>query len=73
MCNVMSVEPKLRNAAIPGFCGSGEAHFTARSMADRIGDFLDGRTNGEDLFHELYDYVLAEPVPERMRALLRNR
>ena len=74
MCNVMSVEPKLKNAAIPGFCGSGEAHFTAaRSVADRIADFLDGRTNGEDLFHELYDFVLAEPVPEQMRALLRNR
>jgi hypothetical protein len=69
----MSVEPKVKNAAIRGFCGSGEAHFTARSVADRIADFLDGRTNGEDLFHELYDYVLAEPVPERMRALLRNR
>lgn len=73
MCNVMSAEPKLKNAAIPGFCSSGEARFASRPVADRIADFLDGRTNGEDLFHELYDYVLAEPVPERMRELLRNR
>jgi hypothetical protein len=32
-------------------------------------DFLDGRTDGEELFHALYDHVLDEPVPERMRAL----
>ena len=73
MCNLMSAEPKVENAAIPVFSGAGEARFTSRSVADRIADFLDGRTNGEDLFHELYDYVLAEPVPERMRAILRNR
>ena len=42
------------------------------SVADRIVDFLDGRTHGEDLFHELYDHVLAEPIPHRMRMLLRN-
>ena len=73
MCNLMSAEPKVKNAAIPALCGFGEAGFTSRPVAQRIADFLDGRTNGEDLFHELYDYVLAEPVPERMRALLRNR
>ena len=73
MCNVMSAEPRVKNAAIPAFCGSGETGLISRPIADRIADFLDGRTNGEDLFHELYDYVLAEPVPERMRALLRNR
>ena len=73
MCNLMSAEPNLKNAAVPAFCGSGETRFTSRSVADRIADFLDGTTNGEDLFHELYDYVLAEPVPERMRAFLRNR
>jgi hypothetical protein len=32
-------------------------------------DFLDGRTDGEELLHALYDYILDEPVPERMRAL----
>ena len=36
-----------------------------------IRDFLAGRTDGEDLLHALYDHVLDEPVPERLRALLR--
>jgi len=39
-------------------------------MTDRIAAFLDGRTHGEELLHELYDYVLEEPIPQRMRALL---
>jgi Anti-sigma factor NepR len=37
-----------------------------------IRDFLAGRTNGEDLLHALYDHVLDEPIPERLRALLRH-
>ncbi|HEY1259486.1 MAG TPA: hypothetical protein VGF34_09555 [Stellaceae bacterium] len=41
-------------------------------MAARIAAFLDGHTDGEDLLHALYDYVLDEPVPENMRALLRK-
>ncbi len=36
----------------------------------RIADFLDGTTHGEDLLHAIYDHVLDEPVPERLRALL---
>jgi hypothetical protein len=37
-----------------------------------IRDFLAGRNNGEDLLHALYDHVLDEPVPERLKALLRR-
>jgi hypothetical protein len=40
------------------------------TVTDRIADFLDGRTHGEDLLHELYDHVLEEPIPQSMRALL---
>ena len=44
-----------------------------RCSADRdIRDFLAGRTDGEDLLHALYDHVLDEPVPERLKALLRR-
>ena len=68
LCNVMTSETKLNTAAIPVMCGAEEA----RSVADRIADFLDGRTDGADLFHDLYDHVLAEPIPQAMRALLRN-
>jgi hypothetical protein len=45
----------------------------ARSSTDReIRDFLSGKTDGEDLLHALYDHLLDEPVPERLRALLRR-
>ena len=45
----------------------------ARCPVDNdIRDFLAGRTDGEDLLHALYDHVLDEPVPERLRALLRR-
>jgi hypothetical protein len=36
----------------------------------QITEFLDGRTHGEELLHALHDHVLAEPIPERMLALL---
>ena len=45
----------------------------AGSTIDRdIRDFLAGQTDGEDLLHALYDHVLDEPVPERLRKLLRS-
>jgi hypothetical protein len=37
-----------------------------------IRDFLVGRSNGEKALRALYDHVLAEPIPERLRALLRS-
>lgn len=42
------------------------------SIEDRIADFLDGRTHGEELLHMLYDHVLDEPIPPQMKALLRG-
>ena len=47
-----------------------EAQLPCASIGDEIVDFLDGRTNGERLLHTLYDYILDEPVPERMREAL---
>jgi len=41
------------------------------AVGEQLLDFLDGRTDGEELLHALYDHVLDEPVPERMRALFR--
>ena len=38
----------------------------------RLREFLAGEDNGEDLLHALYDYVLDEPVPERLSAILRR-
>jgi len=39
------------------------------SVEEQVLDFLDGKTHGEDLLHAIYDHVLDEPIPERMRAL----
>jgi hypothetical protein len=45
----------------------------AMSMIDRdIRDFLAGKNEGEDLLHALYDHVLDEPVPQRLRDVLRR-
>lgn len=45
----------------------------ARCSTDRdIRDFRAGKTDGEQLLHTLYDHVLDEPVPERLKALLRG-
>jgi hypothetical protein len=41
----------------------------ADTIEKQILDFLEGKTHGEVLLHALHDYVLDEPIPERMRAL----
>jgi hypothetical protein len=41
------------------------------SIPLEIERFLDGDTDGELLFGLLYDDVLDEPVPERLRAICR--
>ena len=71
LCNATYPIAKLGNSAMPAARDSEEAG-SELSVANRIVDFLDGRTHGENLFHELYDYVLAEPIPHRMRILLKN-
>jgi hypothetical protein len=63
-------KPEFEAVSIATPCGV-PPPIVSRSVADRIADFLDGRTHGEDLLHELYDYVLEEPIPQRMRALLK--
>jgi hypothetical protein len=72
LCNSMSSEIKPQPNAAPTRCGLPQPPLVPGSVADRIAAFLDGRTHGEDLLHELYDYVLEEPIPQRMRALLSN-
>lgn len=44
----------------------------AAPTAEQIRDFLAGRTRGETLLHALYDPVLDEPVPPRLRRMLRR-
>ena len=52
-------------------CGPPQPPLAPISVVDRIAAFLDGKTHGEDLLHELYDYVLEEPIPQSMRELLK--
>jgi hypothetical protein len=54
-------------------CRFGKAELPVLSLEARIGAFLDGRTNGEELLHALYDHVLDEPIPQSMRAILKER
>jgi len=45
----------------------------AMSWIDKdIRDFLAGKNEGEDLLHALYDHVLDEPIPQRLRAVLKR-
>jgi 4'-phosphopantetheinyl transferase EntD len=64
-------KPEFEAVSISTPCGVPKPPIVSRSVADRIADFLDGRTHGQDLLHELYDYVLEEPLPQRMREILR--
>ncbi len=70
-CNM--VENDSQSATSPGIprWGFPESKFRKDAVADRISDFLDGRTHGEELLHALYDHVLDEAIPERMRSLFR--
>lgn len=43
-----------------------------QSVDGEIRAFLAGKTDGEDLLHALYDHVLDEPIPERLRAILKT-
>jgi hypothetical protein len=49
-----------------------ESDIAVRSVDDRIRAFLSGETNGEDVLGEIYDRVLDEPIPDRLRAILRR-
>jgi hypothetical protein len=59
----------MMNLAIK--CSFAESTSPAHSVDNQIREFLAGDSNGEDLLHAIYDHILDEPVPERMRALLK--
>jgi hypothetical protein len=49
-----------------------EPHVAMSWIDGDIRDFLAGRSDGKDLLHALYDHVLDEPIPERLRAVLKR-
>ncbi len=70
-CNMIEYESQnATSSAIPR-CGAPESEFWPDSVEDQIDDFLGGRTLGEELLHALYDHVLNEAIPERMRSLFK--
>jgi hypothetical protein len=53
-------------------CLPATPRIATQSVDRAIRDFLTGKTEGERVLHALYDHVLDEPVPERLRGLLRG-
>ena len=52
-------------------CSFAETTSSVPSVDNQIRAFLAGDSDGEDLLHAIYDHVLDEPVPQRLRALLK--
>ena len=52
-------------------CSYAESIAPVRSVDSQIRAFLAGQSDGEELLHVMYDHVLDEPVPERLKALLK--
>ena len=52
-------------------CSYAESIAAVRSVDSQIRAFLAGQSDGEELLHVMYDHVLDEPVPERLKALLK--
>ena len=70
-CKTMQLEANPSSATTVR-CDVSDLELTD-TVEEQIIDFLEGRTHGEDLLHALHDYVLDEPIPERMLALVRTR
>jgi hypothetical protein len=69
-CTTMQWEKELPSPAV--LCGGVPAPEKTEAVEEQMLKFLEGRTHGEELLHALYDHVLDEPIPERMRALFRT-
>jgi hypothetical protein len=65
----MKSESKPATPPVISRCGVPGPEFLQDSVEEQIADFLNGRTHGEELLHALFDHILDEPVPERLRAL----
>jgi hypothetical protein len=70
-CKMMQLEIELLS---PGMlcCGVFPVVEAGDLVEEQVLEFLDGKTHGGKLFHALYDHVLDEPIPERMRALFQT-
>src|SRR5689334_22402091 len=71
-CDVMVKEGTSRRLLPARCCPTAQETFRLSTVEDQIDQFLDGKTHGETVLHALYDHVLDEPIPERMRLLLKR-
>ncbi len=53
-------------------CPRQHVRAATRPVDAQIRDFVAGKTNGAELLHALYDHVLQEPIPQRLRAVLKG-
>ena len=71
-CDVGKYDSKPPGSVAFRCCSAAQPEYSSSSVRDQIVDFLDGKTHGEAVLRALYDHVLDEPIPERMRALFRK-
>jgi anti-sigma factor NepR-like protein len=71
-CEVIVKEAASRRPLPARWCPMPKETFRFATVEDQISDFLDGKTHGETVLHALYDHVLDEPIPERLRLLLKK-
>lgn len=67
--SVKKIEPPMTNPAIDPSKIAGHLDGSADR---RIRAFLSGESNGEDVLNALYGDALDEPIPQRMRDLLKR-
>ena len=60
--------PKLQTATTCDHLAAGSSHDT---IDRRIRAFLNGESHGADVLGALYGGVVNEPIPKRLRALLK--
>jgi hypothetical protein len=69
---IMSLAGKPMAVLTNVACHYGRSDISARSVKAGIAAFLDGKSDGGELLHALYDHVLFEPMPSAMRAILKG-
>jgi hypothetical protein len=72
-CNTLEFTRKSSTWPPKPSLGFSEGEPSIGSVEEKMMDFLDGRTHGEELLHAIYDHVLDESIPERIRALFEKR
>jgi hypothetical protein len=71
-CNPMEYASKSAASRLISRAGAPASEYLADHVGNQIIDFINGKTHGEKLLHALYDHILDEPIPERIRSLFKE-